>query len=1222
MKLTVVLMTAVSLTVSATGISQKVTLSAKNATLPAIFATVQKQTGFVFLYTDDVLQNVKPVTFQVKDLPLEQFLKELFRDQPIDFTLSVKSVFLSRKATGPPAGITPNASSLLPEIQRLDITGLVLDNNMNPLPGVSVTIKGTQAGTATDQKGEFTFRDIDPNAVLIFSYVGFKKYQENVNGRTRIMIRMMQEDKTLDDAVVYNGYQKIKQKYLTGSVSSVKMDSIMQPGFNTVDKMLEGRIPGLTYMQNSGQSGAAPKLRIRGTSTVLGSREPLWVVDGIIRTNPIPIPADRINDPDFVNLLGNAISGLNPYDIDQIDVLKDATAAALYGVRAANGVIVITTKRGKPGPPVVNYNVTGSFTQRPRYTDRSMYMMNSRERIDVSREMIDKKIPIRGVALEAYEKAMLDYSEGRIDYNTFKKLVDRAETINTDWLGNTMQDQFATTHTLSVSGGTASASYRVSFGYQNEPGVIKKETNDRYTGSANLLLSYGKLKADLSFEINKGKRRYTPSEIGLLNYAYGASRAIPLYNEDGSLYYYSTLSSSTSISARNYDLRSMNIVNEMDHTGELVENSEYIARANLVYEIAKGIQWNSTLAYTGGNADHQTWFEENTEWAAQVKYNAYKPLEGIFDDKLNVMPFGGQLRQQTTRRQNYTVNSRISFYRSLDRRNLHQLNADAGIELISNNTHSFDLTSRGYYPGRGYSFAIVDPVKYPAFASWMSQNGNGTITKGKQNSLRSFLVASYIFNDRFIFSATTSQEYSNAFGSRSNEKFLPTWALSGRWNMHEDLLRRQSWIDLAALTFSFGVQGNMPDDQSTPYTVIKRGSVDPYYLTNGSNIISFPNPGLGWEKKYDYNGSLRFSILQSRVSGTLSYFYNKTTNAFLSKKVSGITGISNYVVNGGVLENKGVEIALQFRVIDNMGKGNKRGFIWRIDPQMSQVFNTLLNNNVNSRNVMADAATINYEDYLNGRVPVNGKSINTFYSYRFKSLDHQYGYPIFYGAEPEKAAELFARYQKMTKDQVLEMVMVESGRREPVIQAGINNSFVYRNWMLDITFTYSIGNKVRLLQIASGKYGTFRPGSQQNLRKEFVNRWRSPGDEVYTNIPAIQGKKLNDASGQVPWWGMAPYLNAVNNFASDYYQMYDNSDLRVVSGDYLKLQNISLAYMFNKELCQKWSIKGATVRLTGNNLFTIANKALRGQDPSQSGSAPNINLSIRPVYALNINLSF
>ncbi|QEC44011.1 SusC/RagA family TonB-linked outer membrane protein [Pseudobacter ginsenosidimutans] len=1179
--------------------AQQVTLTGKNLPFVKILKDIRDQTGFYFVCKEEWAKDIGRITLDVKNTAVDEVIRICLNDKPYSYTISNKMI------------------TIFPFSQQISITGKVVDNNQQAMQGVSITVKGTQTGTSTDQNGEFTIRDIGEKAILVFSYVGFEQLVENVNSRSRIIVKMVPGNKQLDDAVVYNGYQKIKQKYLTGSVTSLKMDSIIQPGLNTVDKMLEGRVPGIMFMQNSGQAGAAPKLRIRGTNTYLGSREPLWVVDGIIRTNPFPIPAERINDPDFVNLLGNAISGLNPYDIEQVDVLKDATAAALYGVRAANGVIVITTKRGKPGPPTVTYNVTGTYTRRPRYTDRSVYMMDSRERIDVSREMIEKQLTLRGGALEAYEKDIVDYYAGRIDYETFKKRVDRAESMNTDWMGHTMRDVFATNHSLSVSGGTSTVSYRASVGYQNESGVIKKESNARYTGMLNMQMNYRKFKVDFNIQLNKEKRRYTPSEVGLLNYVYGTSRAIPLYNQDGSRYFYSTINSR--VVSLFGDFKTMNILNEMDHTMQRVESNEYNASIDLSYEIAKGFQFQTRLAYTGGNSSQDMWFEENTEWASQLRQYAYDPILNIIQPVSDPMPFGGELRGQQVRRQNYIINGRLNFSRFLDQQNKHQLTVEVAADLQSNRVNSTELTSRGYYPGRGHSFALVDVSKYQTYGAWLSANSFPTITEGIQNSVRPYLTSTWIFNDRYVISATASQEFSNSFGTRSNEKFLPTWALSGRWNMQEDLLRSVSWVDRAALLLSLGTRGNMLAGQ-TPYMTIRKGSLNTFYNSFSSTTVSYPNPDLAWEKTQDYNGSLEFTLLKGRINGSLAYFYSKTTNAFLTKQVSAVNGApgNTYVVNGGTLENQGVELSLNFKFIDNMGAGNKR-FMWRFDPQLGQVFNKLINDNLNSRNVMVDAATLTYQNYLDGKVPVNGKAVNTFYSYRFKGLDPQYGFPVFYGVEPENKDELVAQYNKLTKDQVFNMVMVESGRREPVLQGGINNSFVYGNWTLNVSFTYSVGNKIRLLQMASGNYGTFRPSSQQNLRKEFTNRWRYPGDEKFTNIPAIQGASHSIQDDQFFWWKSYSLLT---NFAQDYYQMYDFSDLRVVKGDYLKLQYVSLSYRLSNELCRKLNCKGAIVNVSGSNLYTFANKALRGQDPSQSGSASNINLSIRPVYALNLNISF
>lgn len=1180
--------------------AQQVNLSGNNIPFENVLKQIRKQTGYDYVCKGEWARNIGAITIEARNASVEEVLTVSLNGKPYSFSISNKMI------------------TIFPIPLQISITGKVTDEDLKPMPGVSVTVKGSQTGTATNEDGEFVFFGIDAKAVLVFSYVGYEELQEKVNNRNRIVVKLVPENRLMENATVSNGYQRIQQQYLTGSVSALKMDSIMQPGLTTADKMLEGRVPGLTYMGNSGQPGAAPKLRIRGTSTILGSREPLWVVDGIVRTDPFPIPAERANDMDFVNLLGNSISGINPHDIEDIYVLRDATAAALYGVRAANGVIVITTKRGKPGPPTFNYNVTGTFTPRPRYTDNGMNVMNSAERVDVSREMIEKRMSFRGTVLEGYEKSIMNYYNGLIDYDTYKKEIDRIETMNTDWFKAVARDVFSTSHTLSVTGGNPLATYRASMGYTDEPGVIKGEGNKRYTASMNLRLTERRFKADLNVNINRNLRRYVPQDIGVLNYAYGTSRAIPLYNEDGSPYFYTTISNS--FYGLPNDFRSMNILNEMDHSRNEIENNEYIASLNINYNIIEGLQFNTTLSYTGGNAEERTWYDEKTNWAKQVRSVALDPTTGEFMPIADPMPFGGELQQRTVRKSNYVVNGRFDFSRYLDGYGKHLVNAAVGAEVLSNKYSGIYQVRRGYYPERSSSFASVDFSAYPEFAGWQRSLGLPQIQEDIQNLVRTFFTGTYVYDNRFVLTGTASSDFSNAFGTRSNERFLPTWALSGKWNMHNDVLKQASWVDLAALRFSYGTQGNMLPNQ-TPYTIISKGNLDSYYGAFASTVEAFPNPGLAWEKVHDYSGALEFSFLKGKLSGSFGFFMKRTTNAFLEKRISAINGTTSYVVNGGTVENKGIELELHFKPINNVGaNGEKKGFMWRIDPQLGQVLNRLMNQNLRTRNVLTDPNSIDYTNFLSGNVPIDGKSVNTFFSYRFKGLDPQFGFPVFYGAEPENAEALVKTYNGLTKEQLLRTVMVESGRREPVIQGGVTNNFAYRNWMLSFTFTYSLGNKIRLMQIASGNYGTFRPSSQQNLRKEFTERWRYPGDEQNTNIPALRGSE-DIPMDQYAWWNAAsPQLNY--RFAEDYYQMYDFSDLRVVKGDYLKLQYLALAYNFSPGQCKRWNLKGATINLTGSNLFTVADKSLKGQDPTQSGSAPNINLSLRPVYALNINLTF
>lgn len=296
------------------------------------------------------------------------------------------------------------------------IVGKVTDEKNVPLPGVTIIVKGLTLGTVTDKDGRYalTLPKMD-NLSLLFSFVGMETQEVKYRGKETIDVVMKESSEQLEEVVVNTGYQVINTRNLTSSVSSVKAEDILVAGMTNIDIALEGRIPDLLLMSNSGEVGATPRIRIRGTSTLLGNREPLWVLDGIILTDPVRVDPNDLNNPDYINIIGNAIAGINPQDIDRIDVLKDASATALYGTRAANGVIVVTTKKGRSGKARLSYNHTSKLTRRPRYTDRDINLMNSQERVRFGRELTDiHYIFPEGMVMVGYEGAFFRYQTGRL----------------------------------------------------------------------------------------------------------------------------------------------------------------------------------------------------------------------------------------------------------------------------------------------------------------------------------------------------------------------------------------------------------------------------------------------------------------------------------------------------------------------------------------------------------------------------------------------------------------------------------------------------------------------------------------------------------------------------------------------------------------------------------------------------------------------------------------
>lgn len=1204
MKLSVLFLFVFLTNVTASSVAQgTVTLTGEQLSVKEIFAEIRRQTGYTVVYNNERLNQERRLSVNFENVGIEVVLEEVLRGTGLSYELMDDFIILRKIKQE--AVDTLKARSFL-------VKGFVQDKSKLPLPGVAVQLKGTKIGVATDINGAFSIMVPDTlKSELIFSFIGMKTITLKCAARPKKgewVITMEDEVLEMDEVnVVSTGYGDVDRRGLTSAVTPLKMEDIMVPGLNSVDQMLEGRIPGMIFMQNSGQVGATPRVRIRGNSTVIGNQEPLWVVDGVVQSDPVNVDPAQLNDLDFVNLLGNAISGLNPEDIERIDVLKDAAATAIYGTRAANGVIVITTKKGKVGPPSVTYSFTGTFSRRPYYTDKTVNMMNSKERVEVSRELFERQIGFENVSVfVGYEKAVLDYNAGRISFEEFQRLTDYYETINTDWFDILCQNSFSNKHTLSLSGGSQDIRYYASVGYNDQQGVIKREEDKQLTANMKLNGTFKKLQFQFNMNFNSTKKKYTPSVDGVsvTQYAYETSRALPAYNLDGSYAFYQK-----GELAADKELM-FNMENEMDKTYQHIKGHSISMTGDVKYRLFDVLTIQGTASYSASNTNQDEIYEEGSYYIDKLR------------NYPNECPLGGEWNNTNTRMTSWLGRLQLNYRQEFGLNYEHRVNVSLGGEISSKEYNTVKMIERGYYPDRGKTFGTIsaDDLKnkseYNYFLKWLANN-KPTISETLTNLGSLYFSATYVYNELYTFNFNTRMDASNQFGSRSREKLLPIWSVSGRWDIGNQFWKDNVNVNELALKLSYGHQGNMIDGQ-TSKMIITKGSRDDYFNKFVSTVKEFPNPDLKWETTASYNAEIVFSLLRNKISGSIGYYYKKTEDAFLTKTVSSINGREDYTVNKGTLENQGVELTMSFMPFNQQVSANgKRGFVWRFDPQIGQVVNNLISKAINDQNnVMRDEVT--YKDFLNGNVQIAGEPLNTFYSYQFTGLSSKDGSPTFYGTERERADELKEKYNKMSNEEVILEVMESSGTRVPVLQGGFSNYLGYRQFGLSFNFTYSLGNKIRMLKICDDY--NIRPYPAVNLRREFVDRWRRPGDEKKTNIP---GLVVSDVVNNDNWWNWGNELFAFAGKGDSYYSMYDYSDIRVIKGDYLKLQSIALRYNMNDDVCQKLGIKSAYISLSGANLFTLQNKKAKGMDvTSQSGSASTINLSVRPTYSLTLNVTF
>ena len=1091
------------------------------------------------------------------------------------------------------------------------VSGMVFDKTGEPLVGSNVRVTlGRKVWTAqTDSKGAYRVKlpagTSTAGLSISASYLGMKR--QTKSGRSNVAhydFMLDDHSQSLGEAVV-TGYGTISTREKTSAITSLKMEEILMPGMTSLEQALEGRVPDMVFMQNSGEVGATARMRIRGTSTLIGNREPLWVLDGIPLSDPVDVTNEQLNDPDYINYIGNAISGINPQDIERVDVLKDAAATALYGTRAANGVIVVTTKKGEPGPPRITYNSQLKYTARPRYSDRDIYLMNSQERVQFGQELMNLHYTFPNhMTMVGYEGAYHRFVTGQTDYNGFLAEVQRAETVNTDWFKLLTHDTFNHNHTVALSGGSETARYYASLGYNREEGVQLHHNNDRYTASLNMQTRIAKvIQANIRLNANVQKKTQLPGEIDLLGYAYGTTRALPAFNNDGSYFFYQRHAYNVGTDKNEQYKYAYNILNEIENAEKLYSSNGIMAALDLTYRFKTLLDLTLTTSYQRTHSDNSTWFGEKSNYAAQLRNAEYgqAPIPG--DYGLSDMPYGGVYNTGTNVNENFTLRAQANFRHALGEKKQHLLSASLGYEMNVSNTDGFSENTRGFFKSRGLKYVNMtaeEMNRFPKYASWVAHN-HPTLRADKTHRLSGYAIFSYSYGSLFSLSANTRFDASNKFGSRSNEKFLPVWSASGMLNLKSLLLRQYDAVSDLRLRTSFGKTGNMVDNQ-TPNLLLRQESLDTYYGENVAKVDALPNPYLRWEQTDQWNVGVDASLFDYRLTVGVDAYYKHTKDAFDNTLVSPFNGVENYVMNGSDITNSGFSINLSAYLLKT------RDWSWLVSANYSVVYNSINTKTANKYKI---------EKYLNGTAIMDGKSIGTFYSYNFIGLDPQNGLPLF---DDYRDRQHLLEGQPL--DRIMERVGVVSGSREPNFAGSFYSTLRYQQWSLSASFNYALGNKIR--KFALYKDVLDGVSSENNVRKEFTHRWRKPGDERHTQLPSlISPSDPAFGDNRYHWSAATPAATqGFEAFADNYWMMYDNSNARVVSGSYLRLSNLALRYQFTRKQLKGLPFSNLAFDAAMTNVFTLKSSALEGQDPTQSGFSLQTSLSLRPSFTFGLRVSF
>jgi len=1153
MKLTTIIMIVFFMQASANTLAQKITISESNTTLNRIFKQLKTQTGYNFVYTSQTLEGVRPLSAKLKNVTLEEALDILFKEQPLTYVISQNTVIVQRKEVV--AGLT---------VAQIEIRGKVVDERGQEFPGVSVKLKGSKVTVATDNSGQFKIAIPDENAVLIFSYVGYNPIQETVKKRTTINIKMTPAESALNDVVV-TGYQSLNKRTLTGSVTTIQLkdlETVYQP---SIDKLLQGQVPGMTLMSTSGAPGSIPQIRIRGTATLSGNVQPLWVVDGIILDDAVNVSVDDIMTNR--NLIASGIGGLNVDDIETISVLKDAAATAIYGTRAANGVIVITSKKGKAGKTRVNFTSNLSFGERPRIEDA--YMMNSKERIDVNKEMIRRGVfnaatPAAGAynTVSNFERYFIDLMDKKITWDDFNQRVNYLETVNTDWFQHLFRNSITNRQNLSVSGGDERTTFYASGSYLNDQATAKGVGQKTYTGSLKVYTRiYDKIRLGVMMDVNARENKSffaVDSKENPFEYAIYTTRAQPAKNPDGTYSHFY-------LNGLQY-----NFLENRDKGWRDSRNFGFRGSLDLEYKIIKDLTFNSLFSYAKQNTTDQDIAVDDSYF---VRIRKKTNIEIVNGQSVDIWKDGGYRKDRSAYNGSITLRNQLTYNPFFN--NTHYLNVMIGQEVRKSKTSDVSNEVYGYSHDRGHQhIPQFDYIKKMGAPYWRENLNDGA-------NLSYFGAVNYTYDNRYSASFNIRTDGSNRFGLKTNQLFQPLWAVGVNYQMKEEkFLRDVDWVSYLTFRGSYGSQGNVAS-QAYSDLVATIGLVS---LENPSNylVINAPkNPNLKWEQTYTTNLALEAGFFKRKLMFNIEWYNKKAVDLLGSRQVSQVTGFNEIQVNWASMLNRGWEFSLNTINIDN----NK--FRW----------STNVNFGFNKNRVLDVYAKPTVQNLTNSRrsqystSAVIGQPIDGLWSYRYAGLNEQ-GRATFY-TDKEGVKVL----NGMTSIGGLGY----SGVINPKSQVGFTNTFTYKRITLSALFVGSFGNVMRLRNLSTGSYLGF-PDPTQNMSKEWVNRWQNPGDEAHTNIPVLEVAADNALTA------LHPYNGA----------MFDNSDLRTVKADFVRFQNLSIGYDYFTPKLRAIGIQNIRLMLQGNNLYVWKNKALKGQDPEAQGS-PILSYSSTGLSANAIN---
>lgn len=1087
-------------------------------------------------------------------------------------------------------------------LAQTKVTGLVLEDSGEGAIGANVVAEGTTVGTVTDFDGNFELMVPAGVKHLIISSIGFKT--QTIAVKPVIKVTLASETTQLEDIVV-TGMVAQDKRMFSGAATKVDADKSKLDGVADVSRSLEGRAAGVSVQNVSGTFGTAPKIRVRGATSIYGTSKPLWVVDGVILEDNVNLDANDLSSGDASTLIASAIAGVNADDIESFQILKDGSATSIYGARAMAGVIVVTTKKGKAGQSKLNYTCELTTRLKPTYKDYNI--CSSQEQMGIYQELANKgwleasslnTAKNTGVYGKMYDLIKTyDAATGKFGLENTPQarnaFLREAEFRNTDWFDQLFNSNVMMNHSLSYSMGTDRANVYASLSVLYDPGWYKKSSVQRYTANCNAnfeLLPKGS-KQHLTFGINTNGSYRKQEAPGTTNRSVDVVTGAVSREFDINPFSYSMNTSRALEPHTNYrrNYCGFNIFDELNSNYIDITVADMKFQGELNYKPIRGLEFKALAAIRYSTTLQEHKVTESSNQARAYRAGIYENESDLIRDRneylytdpdkmnslpISVLPEGGIFTTENRKLLQVDFRGSIQYNRGFANGgggaegDDHLINLFAGAEV---NRYDRQAT---WFRGWGYQYENggIPYYDYRIFKQGVEE-GTDYYTNEYEfyRNLAFFGMASYSYQSRYSVTGTIRYEGSNQLGKSKRSRWLPTWNVSGTWTPSNERFWDSTFGDYwsyALLRLSYSLTADRgPASNSSAWFQ----SFTPWrHLTSvqesGIELVYLENSELTYEKKHEFNVGTSLGFFSNRLNIDFDFYVRTNYDLIGYMQTTGVGGELVKLANYADMKSSGEELTISTVNID------RKNFRWTTDFIFSHTTNKITNLQ----------SLDNIQALCSGYGRLEDFPIGALFSIPFAGLDED-GLPTFWADK--------AHTQKYTRDNYSDINMQDyshtdflkyEGSIEPTIFGSFNNTFqIYKDLKIGIFFTYSFGNVLRLNDLCyvySSQYNDLTASS-----KEMKNRWAVSGDENKTNIPVIASlRQMTDIGG-----------------LSYAYSAYNYSDQRIAKGDFIRLKEVSVEYSFP----QKWfanqkAVSNFSVKFSGTNLALLyADKKLNGQDP-------------------------